>query len=104
MVRRQKRRKKAKVRTAGRFGVRYGRKIRKMVASIEEQTRAAHKCPRCGKKSVKRVGTGIWCCSRCGYTFAGGTYIPQTPTGIAVQRAIRREAEGGAGTGMIGGE
>ena len=104
MVRKQKRRKKAKVRTAGRFGVRYGRKIRKMVASSEEQTRAAHKCPRCGKKSVKRVGTGIWRCSRCGYTFVGGTYIPQTPTGIAVQRAIRREAEGGAGTGMIGGE
>jgi len=104
MVRKQKRRKKAKVRTAGRFGVRYGRKIRKMVASIEEQTRAAHKCPRCGKKSVKRVGTGIWRCSRCGYTFAGGTYIPQTPMGIAVQRAIRREAEGGAGTGMMGGE
>ena len=104
MVRKQKRRKKAKVRTAGRFGVRYGRKIRKMVASIEEQTRAAHKCPRCGKKSVKRVGTGIWRCSRCGYTFAGVTYIPQTPMGIAVQRAIRREAEGGAGTGMIGGE
>ena len=103
MVRKQ-RRKKRKVKTAGRFGVRYGRKIRKMVASIEEQTRAAHKCPRCGKKSVKRVGTGIWRCSRCGYTFAGGTYIPQTPMGIAVQRAIRREAEGGAGTGMIGGE
>jgi len=70
-------RKKGKVKTAGRFGVRYGRKIRKAVASIEEQTRAAHKCPRCGRKSVKRVGTGIWHCSKCGYTFTGGTYIPQ---------------------------
>ena len=104
MVRKHKKRKKGKVKTAGRFGVRYGRKIRKAVASIEEQTRAAHKCPRCGRESVKRVGTGIWHCSKCGYTFTGGTYIPQTPMGIAVQRAIRREVEGGAGTGMIGGE
>ncbi len=88
-------RKKGKVtKSAGRFGVRYGRKIRKIVANIEEQTRARHKCPRCGRNSVKREGTGIWHCSRCGYTFAGGTYIPQTPVGIAIERAIKREAGG----------
>ncbi len=94
MVKRQKKRKKGRVvKSAGRFGVRYGRKIRKAIASIEAQTRAAHKCPRCGRESVKRVGTGIWHCSRCDYTFAGGTYLPHTPMGIAVERALRREAE-----------
>ncbi len=92
MVKKNKRKKGRVTKSAGRFGVRYGRKIRKIVANIEEQTRAVHKCPRCERNSVRREGTGIWHCSRCGYTFAGGTYIPQTPMGIAIGRAIRREA------------
>ncbi|OYT66636.1 hypothetical protein B6V00_03185 [ANME-1 cluster archaeon ex4572_4] len=49
--------------------------------------------PRCERKSVKRVGTGIWRCSKCGFTFSGGTYLPQTPTGVTAQRAINRLAE-----------
>ncbi|MFZ2070516.1 MAG: 50S ribosomal protein L37ae [Halobacteriota archaeon] len=101
----KRRRGKGKItKSAGRFGARYGRKIRKAVATIEAQTKAAHKCPRCERASVSRIGTGLWKCTRCGFTFAGGTYIPQTSVGITVQRAIKRltERESGAEIGVEG--
>ena len=97
MARKQKRKKGRKTKSAGRFGARYGRKIRKIVAEIEEQTRALHKCPKCERKTVKRTGTGIWRCSKCGYTFTGGTYIPRTPVGISAERAAKRLVEPEAG-------
>ena len=93
MVRKQKKKKGKKTKSAGRFGARYGRRIRKAVAEIEEQTNALHKCPKCERKSVSRLGTGIWRCSKCGYTFTGGTYIPQTSMGITAERAIKRLGE-----------
>ncbi|MBC8521923.1 MAG: 50S ribosomal protein L37ae [Candidatus Syntrophoarchaeum sp.] len=99
MARKQKRKKGKKTKSAGRFGARYGRKIRKAVAAIEEKTRAVHKCPKCERKSVSRIGTGIWKCSKCGFTFSGGTYIPQTPVGITAQRAIKRLVERGMDMG-----
>ncbi|MDY6966075.1 MAG: 50S ribosomal protein L37ae [Halobacteriota archaeon] len=82
-----------KTRSAGRFGVRYGRKARKIIADVEGQMRAKHKCPRCGKPKVSRVGTGIWRCSVCDLTFAGGTYIPQTPAGKSVKATIKKVME-----------
>ena len=96
MARKQKRKKGKKTKSAGRFGARYGRKIRKAVAGIEERTNALHKCPKCEKQSVTRIGTGKWKCTKCGFTFSGGTYIPQTPLGITAQRAIKRLTEGGS--------
>lgn len=99
MARKQKRKKGKKTKSAGRFGARYGRKIRKAVTAIEEKTRAVHKCPKCERKSVRRIGTGIWKCSKCGFTFSGGTYIPQTPVGITAQRAIKRLVERGMDMG-----
>lgn len=67
-----------KVRMAGRFGPRYGLRVRRTLIKIEELQRRKYVCERCGKKAVKRVGTGIWECRSCGYKFAGGTYIPVT--------------------------
>jgi large subunit ribosomal protein L37Ae len=93
MAKKQKGRKGKKTRSAGRFGVRYGRKVRKTVADVEERMRAPHKCPRCERKSVRRIGTGIWRCSKCGFTFSGGTYIPQTSLGLTAQRVIKRLVE-----------
>jgi len=100
MTSKQKRKKGRKTKSAGRFGVRYGRKIRKAVAEMEEKTRATYKCPKCEKKSVTRIGTGIWKCSTCGFTFTGGTYVPKTPMGVTAQRAIKRMEERGVGTEM----
>jgi large subunit ribosomal protein L37Ae len=75
--------------SAGRFGARYGRVARRRVAEIEENMHDDHECPECGEKRVDRKGTGIWECSYCGYTFAGGTYKPETPGGRTVTRSIR---------------
>ena len=75
--------------SAGRFGARYGRVARRRVADIERDTNADHACPDCGEDSVSRDGTGIWSCSRCGHTFAGGAYRPETPGGQRVRRSIR---------------
>lgn len=84
-----------KVGPAGRFGPRYGLKIRARVAEIERKQRQKHICPRCGKKGVKRISTAIWECSKCGLKFAGGCYIPQTPATSMTQRAISRTSSEG---------
>jgi len=76
--------------SAGRFGCRYGRFVRKRVAEIESISRALHRCPKCDMESVAREGTGIWGCKKCGYKFAGGAYQPQTPVMKVVQRTIDR--------------
>jgi len=81
--------KKGTVGSAGRFGARYGRVARRRVAEIESDMNDDHTCPDCGSPAVDRKGTGIWACGRCGYTFAGGTYRPETPGGRQVRRSIR---------------
>jgi large subunit ribosomal protein L37Ae len=67
---------KKKVGTAGRFGPRYGKKAREKIAEIEAIQKQKHICPKCGKKAVKRVSTGIWECLKCGAKFAGKAYFP----------------------------
>ncbi|HJJ83006.1 MAG TPA: 50S ribosomal protein L37ae [Methanocorpusculum sp.] len=74
--------------SAGRFGPRYGRFGRKLVNESEKISRAKHLCPNCDTVAVKRVGTGIWECKKCGYKYAGGAYTPQTPSLKVVLRAI----------------
>jgi large subunit ribosomal protein L37Ae len=81
-----------KSRSAARFGPRYGRKSRKLVADMEEKTRALYDCPQCGRTKVKRISTAIWSCSKCSYTFAGGTYVPETSLGRSVARSLKRAA------------
>jgi large subunit ribosomal protein L37Ae len=68
-----------KVGLAGRFGPRYGTKARKLFVEIESKQRQPHKCPSCGAPKVKRLGTSIWQCRRCGIKFAGAAYVPSTP-------------------------
>jgi len=78
-----------KSRSAGRFGVRYGTKARKLVADSEEKMRAKYTCAKCGEDKITRIGTGIWQCYKCNHTFAGGSYVPQTPAHITVLRAVQ---------------
>lgn len=64
--------------SAGRYGARYGVRVRRRTAQIEQEQRRDHDCPECGANKVKRTDTGIWSCRRCGHTFAGGAYKPST--------------------------
>jgi large subunit ribosomal protein L37Ae len=86
-------RKGHKTRSAGRFGVRYGRKNRKLVADIEERMRQGYKCPKCGIIAIRRTDTGIWNCKKCDYTFSGGTYVPKTSVGLVAARSVKKATE-----------
>jgi large subunit ribosomal protein L37Ae len=58
----------------GKFGTRYGAKLRKQVKKIEILQRSKYICIFCGRTSVKRVATGIWRCNGCRRTIAGGAW------------------------------
>jgi len=62
--------------STGRFGARYGLKIKKKVLEIEKVQRRKHKCPFCTKLTVKRLSLGVWYCKSCKTKFAGGAYAP----------------------------
>lgn len=53
---------------------RYGVTIRNKVDSIKALTSKRYKCPRCKKFTVKRVSSGIWKCSNCGFEVASDAY------------------------------
>jgi len=65
---------KKKVGSAGRFGVRYGKTIRKRISEIEKKQKTIYKCPYCFKTKVKRVSVGIWHCKKCDAKFTGKAY------------------------------
>ncbi|MFA4935359.1 MAG: 50S ribosomal protein L37ae [Candidatus Methanoperedens sp.] len=89
-----------KSRSSGRFGVRYGTKNRKLMADIEEKMHAEYTCSKCGAKKITRTDTGIWHCTKCKHTFAGGSYVPQTPAHLTVLRAVQAwKAEVGSVSG-----
>lgn len=79
-----------KVGISGRFGPRYGVKIRRLIREIETKQRMKHECPNCKYQRVSRKSTGIWACSHCGAVFAGGAY---TPVSSAAAKAEKRLAE-----------
>ncbi len=61
-----------KVGKTGKYGSRYGSKIRKKILKIE--SKQTKNCPYCGRKQVKRVAAGIWKCDKCENKFTGGSY------------------------------
>ncbi|MBU1129490.1 MAG: 50S ribosomal protein L37ae [Nanoarchaeota archaeon] len=66
--------KSKKSKSAGRFGPRYGKRVRDKLVKVEIKQRKKQKCPFCGKLGVKRLSKGIWKCSRCDKKFASNTY------------------------------
>lgn len=66
--------KSKKTKSAGRFGARYGKKVRDKLVKVEDKQRIKQVCPFCEKKGVKRLSKGIWDCSKCKKKFASGTY------------------------------
>ncbi len=71
----------------GRYGPRYGVRIRRRVQEIEETRRAVHVCPKCQAAAVHRRSSGVWQCRHCGHVFAGGAYRPVVTT------SFKRELE-----------
>ncbi|MCK5299527.1 MAG: 50S ribosomal protein L37Ae [Candidatus Aenigmarchaeota archaeon] len=77
-----------KVLSGGRFGVRYGKKIRQRVGKIEQSSRAKFECPFCcTQKKLKRGAAGIWECSKCGIKLAGGAYSPSTTSSKIMKKS-----------------
>ena len=62
-----------KVKSAGRFGARYGAKIKKKLIKTESIQRKKQKCPFC-KGISKRLSKGIWQCKKCKKKFASDAY------------------------------
>ena len=71
------------------LGVRYGSTVRKRYIKVVTELKKPHRCPQCSFNRVKRESVGIWKCSKCGYTFAGGAYTPITKLGIVAKRAAK---------------
>jgi large subunit ribosomal protein L37Ae len=67
--------KSKKTKSAGRFGARYGRRVKTELVEIEKKQRVKQKCPFCDKKRIKRLSKGIWQCKKCGKKVASHTYF-----------------------------
>lgn len=65
---------KKKSKGAGRFGARYGSRLKEKFLEVESRQKKKYKCPLCLKPSVKRVSYGIWQCNKCDTKFAGKAY------------------------------
>ncbi|MDO8623399.1 MAG: 50S ribosomal protein L37ae [archaeon] len=65
--------KSKKTKSAGRFGARYGKRVRDKVVEVESKQRKKQVCPFC-KGRVKRTSKGIWLCTKCDKKFASNTY------------------------------
>ncbi|PPQ90753.1 hypothetical protein CVT25_010142 [Psilocybe cyanescens] len=82
-----------KVGITGKYGVRYGASLRKQVKKMEISQHARYTCTFCGKDSVKRTAVGIWHCSACKKTIAGGAWSVSTTAAATVRSTVRRLRE-----------
>ncbi len=71
------------------LGPRYGSTVRKRYIKVITELKKPHKCPNCGFVRVKRESVGVWKCTKCSFTFAGGAYTPATKLGIVAKRAAK---------------
>lgn len=56
------------------LGAKYGGTLRKRYSKVFRTLKAKKECPSCSSMKLKRVASGIWKCSLCDYTVAGGAY------------------------------
>lgn len=77
--------KKVGLKSAKRFGTRYGASNKLKLALIETEQRKPQLCPACGKLKAKWKSVGIFECKKCSTIFTGKAY--------AVEKAIRFKKE-----------
>ncbi|MBS3093597.1 50S ribosomal protein L37ae [Candidatus Pacearchaeota archaeon] len=63
-----------KVKASGRFGARYGRRVRTKIADLESIQRKKQHCIFCNGVA-KRLSKGIWQCNKCGKKFTGSVFF-----------------------------
>ena len=78
----------------GRFGARYGVSVRRNAGMAMKKKSSKYTCPVCQYRQVRRKSVGIWHCSKCNHTFAGGAWEPFTRASDANTRILRRSVEG----------
>ena len=83
-------RRTAKVGITGKYGTRYGQKLRKQVKAFEILQRTKYVCPFCGKTAVRRHSVGIWNCSPCRRSYAGGAWEFSTSAAQTAKTTINR--------------
>lgn len=76
------------------WSIRYGANLRKRYLAVSREKKTLYECDVCGRKVVKRIGTGIWRCKHCGATFAGGAYNLKTETGRTAERILGQMKKG----------
>merc|ERR1711870_5156 len=82
--------KRKSVGIAGKYGVRYGKKIRDQIKFIEQRQHTKDKCILCSKEGcVKRIAVGIWFCKSCRKIQAGGAYVLKTESAKKAESTIR---------------
>ena len=64
--------------STGRFGVRYGKRLRTMTLQLEKRQRQKQICPYCSRPQVKRLAAGIFQCGKCSTKFTGDAYLMKT--------------------------
>lgn len=80
-----------KVGIAGKYGPRYGIRIRRRLHDVEEAMREKHPCLQCNTGILKRVSTGVFECRKCGVKLASSAYYPTPPK--AITKKIEEEAK-----------
>ncbi len=68
-----------KVGKTGKYGSRYGLKIRKKI--LKSEAKKTKKCPYCQREQIKRIAAGIWTCNKCNNKFTGGSYTVKKSKG-----------------------
>jgi large subunit ribosomal protein L37Ae len=67
--------KSKKTKSAGRFGARYGKRVRDRLVKVESKQRTKQKSPFHPTGTAKRISAGIWKCSKTGKVFADNAYF-----------------------------
>ena len=76
------------------MSAKYGRRIRKLVDAATKKKNDAYECPKCRKKSVKRISYALWKCNSCNTKIAGGAYSLSTSVAETARRMLAKEETG----------